>query len=366
MLPKVFISYRRQDTRWAAKSVYDALCRVLPPENIFRDITHIRPGAQFEKEFSDSVGRSDLVLALIGPKWVDIADPKTGRRRLDDPDDPVRMEISTALKRDTIRVVPVLIDGADMPPADKLPNDLQALCKLNAESIQLADFDDAMLRLLEKLGVPIPGGGFRRRGGLTAFENRVASSSYLSIVVAAFVLGFVSSGAESAGLYGLTLGGDIALVGFAGLAYAVGLAVLVASLTRTWGVLRLFALFAGLYILQLARSAILMEGYGYAVSNRSILLYEVVVCAVILVLQWLYVSMFIPSAAAFFRHGWVTALVAAAGAVLGFLRWFVMFGGGADFQFHLSQATWFAVAALLIAFGIRMGQRRAFKQAPTR
>jgi hypothetical protein len=71
-----------------------------------------------------------VLIALIGPKWLTIAD-EDGQRRLDNPDDFVRFEIQSALER-CVRVIPVLVDGARAPRRQQLPADLQKLARLNA------------------------------------------------------------------------------------------------------------------------------------------------------------------------------------------------------------------------------------------
>ena len=83
-------------------------------ENVFMDVDSIPPGANFRKLLKDWVARCDVLLALIGPDWSDATDPSTGKRRLENPSDFVRIEIGEALARD-IPVAPILLDGA--PPA---------------------------------------------------------------------------------------------------------------------------------------------------------------------------------------------------------------------------------------------------------
>jgi TIR domain len=133
---KVFISYRRLDTQWPAKTLYDALRLVLPAESIFYDIDSIPPGEDFEQFYKKTAGSCDVLLALIGPQWINAIDEKTGKRRLDDPTDPVRNEIAAALKQKNTTVVPVLFDGTAMPPAARLPPDLQRLPTCNAEFVK--------------------------------------------------------------------------------------------------------------------------------------------------------------------------------------------------------------------------------------
>src|SRR5262249_4530626 len=96
------------------------------------------------------VQKCDVLLALVGPKWAESTDPKTGLRRLDNPDDFVRIEIVAALNRG-IPVVPVLLDDAPMPNRDQVPQDLRPLLGRNAEFVSYRTFDTDVERLIKKL-----------------------------------------------------------------------------------------------------------------------------------------------------------------------------------------------------------------------
>jgi len=125
MAAKVFISYRRDDSKYQARMIHSAFCKVIPSDHVFMDVDSIPPGANFRKILKDWVDQCEVLLALIGPGWIDVRDPKTNGRRLDNKSDFVRIEIGEALARD-IPVVPVLIDGAPMPHVDRLPDDLNS------------------------------------------------------------------------------------------------------------------------------------------------------------------------------------------------------------------------------------------------
>jgi hypothetical protein len=121
MSSKVFISYRRDDSKYPARMIYGALRQVVPREHVFMDIDSIPLGANFRQMLTSWVKECDILLAVVGPGWIDVTDPKTNRRRLDNPSDYVRIEIGEAFSRG-IPVVPVLIDGARMPDLDLLPD----------------------------------------------------------------------------------------------------------------------------------------------------------------------------------------------------------------------------------------------------
>ena len=150
MPSKVFISYRRDDRKWQAREIYRALTQVLPRDHVFMDIDSIPPGADFVDILEGWVEQCDILLALIGSGWVDAIDPKSGRRRLENPDDFVRIEVRKGLARG-IPVVPVLLDGAPIPGADRLPDDLKKLVRRHAEIIEHRTVDTDVERLIKKL-----------------------------------------------------------------------------------------------------------------------------------------------------------------------------------------------------------------------
>jgi TIR domain len=123
MPSKVFISYRRDDTAHAAGRVRDRLERDFGADLLFMDVDAIPLGRDFTKVLRDEVTKCDVLLALIGPNWLNVRDEE-GNRRLDNPADVLRIEIGTALQRD-IPVIPILLDGARIPKADQLPQDLR-------------------------------------------------------------------------------------------------------------------------------------------------------------------------------------------------------------------------------------------------
>jgi hypothetical protein len=140
---RIFISYRRQETAWPARQLYDVLVEHFPAEQIFKDIDNIEPGEDFVERITAGVESCDVLLALIGPQWLTITD-ENGQRRLDNPEDYVRLEIEAALTR-KIRVIPILVDEARMPRANELPPTLAPLVRRNAVEISPAAFDTKRL-----------------------------------------------------------------------------------------------------------------------------------------------------------------------------------------------------------------------------
>jgi hypothetical protein len=126
----VFLSYRREDAAPYARMLKDELSRRISDARVFMDLDSIEAGVDFAEVIRDTIESSAVLVALIGRQWAVLSD-EGGRRRLDDPDDYVRLEIQSALERD-IRVIPVLVDGAKPPRQQQLPAELQKLARLNA------------------------------------------------------------------------------------------------------------------------------------------------------------------------------------------------------------------------------------------
>ena len=127
---KIFINYRRGDNSAAAGRLYDRLEQEFDKDNLFMDVDDISAGQDFVFELQRQVAECDVLLAVIGNRWLDVADAE-GKRRLDNPDDFVRIEIAIALLLGK-RIIPVLVNEAHMPAADALPEHLKTLARRNA------------------------------------------------------------------------------------------------------------------------------------------------------------------------------------------------------------------------------------------
>lgn len=121
----VFISYRRDDTAGHAGRVFDHLQRTFGPDGVFMDLDDIGRGDDFADTLTAKLRESDVLIAVVGRRWLTLTDA-AGRRRLDNADDWVREEIRTALKSGLL-VIPVRVDGAAMPAAADLPEDIRGL-----------------------------------------------------------------------------------------------------------------------------------------------------------------------------------------------------------------------------------------------
>ena len=137
-MSRLVISYRREDSAAYAGRLSDHLVEDLGDDVVFLDIDDIPPGSDFVEVIESALSEADVLLALIGPRWI-TAENSHGRRRLEDPMDYVRLEVGTALRRD-IRVIPILVGGSDMPTQDQLPPDLEGLVRRNAFEISDSRF----------------------------------------------------------------------------------------------------------------------------------------------------------------------------------------------------------------------------------
>ncbi|HQX01715.1 MAG TPA: toll/interleukin-1 receptor domain-containing protein [Anaerolineales bacterium] len=150
-MSRIFISYRRQDSPHMTGRIYDKLESVFGSNRVFRDIDDISAGEDFRAKLAKEIEKSDILLIIIGPKWESIADAK-GNRRLDDPNDFVRLEVEAGLKRTDKIVIPVLVENAPMPNAANLPESLRELCYRNAISVrQDPDFHNDTQKLIREI-----------------------------------------------------------------------------------------------------------------------------------------------------------------------------------------------------------------------
>ena len=144
----IFICYRREDTAAYAGRLGDALVERFGRNSVFMDVDTIEAGVDFNDEIDRAIGHCDALIALIGPRWLEAASARG--RRLDDPQDFVRVEIGHALDRN-IRVIPTLVGGAQMPDAGDLPGDIAKLAKRNAVELTDKRFRTDLQSLVEPL-----------------------------------------------------------------------------------------------------------------------------------------------------------------------------------------------------------------------
>src|SRR5262245_29049231 len=130
IMARIFLSYRRDDSGGYAGRLYDRFSQHFGHDHLFIDVDNISLGHDFVEVIQNEVRSCDVLIAVIGRQWLTSTDPQ-GQRRLDNPEDFVRLEILTALER-RIPVIPVLVGGASMPRATELPDVLQPLARRQA------------------------------------------------------------------------------------------------------------------------------------------------------------------------------------------------------------------------------------------
>ncbi|HKP90664.1 MAG TPA: TIR domain-containing protein [Thermoleophilaceae bacterium] len=146
---RIFLNYRRDDAADAALHLYERLAAHFGEDHVFMDIDTIDPGVDFEVVLNEAVEACDVLLAVIGRQWLTLTDAK-GRRRIDNEDDFVRMELQLALERD-VRVLPVLVQGIEMPGREDLPDGLKRLARRNAVELSHSRFNYDLGRLIAAL-----------------------------------------------------------------------------------------------------------------------------------------------------------------------------------------------------------------------
>jgi hypothetical protein len=187
---KIFLSYRRDDAAGYALALYHILCEHFERDQIFMDVDTLEPGEDFVQRIEDAVGSCQVVIAIIGRRWLSSSD-ESGRR-IDNPYDWVRLEVSAALGSG-IRVIPLLVDGATMPRGDELPQALADLARRQAIEIRHSRFSSDANHFITKLKKLIGGNELRsfrqthqdgevaeltdwRQRGLEADENSEAQT----------------------------------------------------------------------------------------------------------------------------------------------------------------------------------------------
>lgn len=164
----MFICYRREDAAFAASYLYDRLGERFGPERVFKDVDSIPLGDDFVDAVTVAVGACDCLVAVIGPQWL-AAEDRHGQRRIDLLDDYVRLELEAALQRG-VRIIPLCIDGAQMPLAHQLPVSLAPLVRRNALEVtstriraDVTRLVDAVERSMEEAGHGLDRKGRTRR-----------------------------------------------------------------------------------------------------------------------------------------------------------------------------------------------------------
>lgn len=149
MSKRIFISYRREDTAPEAGRVCDRLRQLVSASNVFFDVDTIAGGEDFQRRLLLEIQRSDVVLAFIGKRWLEVP-PGSDKARIWNPDDYVRFELSEALKRPIV-ILPVLVDGTEMARPELLPEDIRTIATRHALPLRHESFDSDIRKILVAL-----------------------------------------------------------------------------------------------------------------------------------------------------------------------------------------------------------------------
>jgi hypothetical protein len=154
-MPRVFLSFRKADSRWLRDRVHQALVDRFGAGEVFKSGGSIQPGAEFAAILRRQAAECELMLVLIGPAWLDIR-ADDGMRLVDREHDWVRTEIATALRAGN-RVVPVLLgDDTMLPDAASLPDEIAVLGRLQFLRVPETHLAHELDRLCTALAALLP------------------------------------------------------------------------------------------------------------------------------------------------------------------------------------------------------------------
>jgi len=159
---KIFVNYRRDDSAAHALNIAQYLEREFGSPNVFIDVDRIRSGQAFAQVLAEKLGDCAVLIAVIGPSWLNVKD-ETGRRRIDDAEDWVRLEIEQALAR-KIAVIPALVGGASIPKKSDLPASLAPLVERHAITVTTNGFRHEMSGLAQDIRSILPQSRLKSRG----------------------------------------------------------------------------------------------------------------------------------------------------------------------------------------------------------
>ena len=158
--PKIFFCYRREDSQGQAGRLYDAFRNRCGAKLLFRDVDTIHPGDNFPRLIEDTILSCKFFIVIIGRGW--LHSTNQFGRRLEDPGDFVRREITTALKNNKT-IIPVLVQGATMPEEQDLPNDLKQFAQIQGLELRDTSWDDDLEKLFSVLSICVRPAGTKWR-----------------------------------------------------------------------------------------------------------------------------------------------------------------------------------------------------------
>jgi len=187
-MAKIFISYRRDDSKDVAGRLCDRLKAHFGEGEVFLDVEANYSG-KFVDRIKEEAGSCEVMVVLIGQNWLTIGNNHS-RPRLFNSNDFVRIECRIGLEKDA--VIPTTVEGARLPTRDELPTDIADIVSYNATEIRYTRFDDDVKRLIGVIEAKV--------SPKPAAERKMSSgwTSVLGQVLNAFVEGQKQRAAEPA------------------------------------------------------------------------------------------------------------------------------------------------------------------------
>ena len=171
-MSKIVVSYRRSDSQAIAGRIVDRLIAEFGEQSVFMDVDNIPFGIDFRQHIQSVLAQAEVLIAVVGPDWLGAG--ADGGSRIQEEDDPVRVEIETALRQEIV-VIPVLVDGASMPKAAALPESLRNFAFLNAAPVDVGrDFRPHVDRLVQSIDEVLA----RKSGGTARAVPKSAAATH--------------------------------------------------------------------------------------------------------------------------------------------------------------------------------------------
>jgi formylglycine-generating enzyme required for sulfatase activity len=179
---KIFVNYRRDDARDMAARIRDRLAATFGDANVFMDVDDLMAGQRFDKELEKALGETDVFLAVIGPRWLDLLAERLGGWVTGEKHDYVREEIAGALRRGIV-VIPVLVERTPLPRADALPQDIRELVLHQKHTVTHERFGRDVEDLAEAIRFARRTARATSGGGGSATRWAVAAASAVLLLV---------------------------------------------------------------------------------------------------------------------------------------------------------------------------------------
>jgi hypothetical protein len=193
----VFISYRRKDSGGHAGRLHADLVRRYGRDDVFMDIDSLEGGVEFREQIHRTLDASDIALVLIGEAWTAPTGDGEASRRIDREDDLVRREVAAALKHEEVAVVPVLVEGAKLPSAEELPEDLATLRELHVCQLRNGDWHADVRRISRAIDASNRSSGASRlMQRLRRHPRRVAAALGLIALLAVLAVAIFPLGGD--------------------------------------------------------------------------------------------------------------------------------------------------------------------------